>query len=563
MGVDIDHQAVEVTKLSLLLKVLEGENEQTIGRQLSLFQERVLPDLHNNIKCGNSLIGPDFYHGKQMTLINEDEMFRINVFDWETEFPEIMKNGGFDAVIGNPPYLRIQGLQEYYGDQIYYLKENYQSAVKRFDLYLLFAEIGFKLLCKKAYLGFICPHKFLNSDFGSGMRKFLIDNTAIDCFVSFGNNLIFNKASTYTGILILQKDENNLFNYYEFSDTRNEDVPLRLANLSEEEFTQYKFTNLTTKPWILTSSSTQIVINKIQQQLSTVGSVFESVFQGVVTGIDEVYFLKRLSNVEKSGIIDVFSQREKKNIKIELAILKPMLKGDNISRYVEPDFQYYCIYPYKMIRNKTVIMEENELSNSFPLAFKYLQKYRNELRELRIKYKTNQRYWYSCHRGRSIALFERKRVITPEICLGCNMTFAPAGIFHNTQVYSLLPSFDQSEQMEYWLGLLNSKLLWWFLTNTGNVLRGGYFRFKTNYLKPFPIHTINFENPSDKSNHDRMVSLVDQMLDFHKQLAQTKLPQKKTVLKRQIEATDRQIDELVYELYDLTEEEIKIVESGS
>ena len=88
---DIDPQAVEVTKLSLLLKVLEGENEQTLGSQLRLFQERALPDLARNIKCGNSLIGPDFYDGQQLGLLDDEARYRINVFDWAAEFPEVFR----------------------------------------------------------------------------------------------------------------------------------------------------------------------------------------------------------------------------------------------------------------------------------------------------------------------------------------------------------------------------------------------------------------------------------------------------------------------------------------
>ncbi|MBC8233717.1 N-6 DNA methylase [bacterium] len=477
-GVDIDTQAVEVTKLSLLLKVLEGEDEETLAKQLSFLQERVLPDLGNNIKCGNSLIGPDFYDSQQVTLLDEEEMYRINVFDWETEFPEIIAAGGFDAVIGNPPYLRIQGLQEYYGDQIDYFIEKYQSAVKRFDLYLLFVEMGFKLLAKGGYLGFICPHKFLNSDFGSGLRKFLIDNLALQSFVSFGNNLVFNKASTYTGILLLKKDKNSSFTYYEFPNMPIVELPTLLANLASEDFATYNLLDLTPKPWILTSSSIQKVLNKIQQQPFTLGEVFESIFQGVVTGIDEIYFLGRVLKLgEYESIIEVFSQREKKNIEIERAILKPMLKGEDVSRYNEPDFKYYCIYPYKLVERKTVILEENELSNSFPLAYRYLWQYRNELRDLRIKYKTNPKYWYSCHRSRNIAIFEIDRIITPEISLGCNMTLAPAGAYHNTMVYSLIPSYSRPEHRQYWLGVLNSKVLWRVFSKTGNVLRGGYFCF--------------------------------------------------------------------------------------
>jgi predicted type IV restriction endonuclease len=104
-GVDIDSQAVEVTKLSLLLKVLEGETGETLNQQRKLFHERALPNLGGNIKCGNSLIGPDFYDGKQMNLMDTEETQRVNVFDWQAEFPEIFKAGGFDAAIGNPPYI--------------------------------------------------------------------------------------------------------------------------------------------------------------------------------------------------------------------------------------------------------------------------------------------------------------------------------------------------------------------------------------------------------------------------------------------------------------------------
>ncbi|HJQ30445.1 MAG TPA: hypothetical protein VJ827_13985, partial [Rubrobacter sp.] len=114
-----------------------------------------------------------------------------------------------------------------------------------------------------------------------------------------------------------------------------------------------------------------------------------------------------------------------------------------------------------------------------------------------------------------------------------------------------------------WLGLLNSTLLWWFLYNTGNVLRGGYFRFKTNYLHPFPIHTIDFSDPEDVARHDRMVWLVERMLELHERLAGVRIGRERTIIGHQISATDRQIDQLVYELYGLTDEEIRIVEEAT
>ncbi|MGH7808411.1 MAG: Eco57I restriction-modification methylase domain-containing protein, partial [Thermodesulfobacteriota bacterium] len=161
-GVDIDSQAVEVTKLSLLLKVLEGENEETLSRQLKLFHQRALPDLGSNIKCGNSLIGPDFYKNQQMSFLNEEERYRINVFDWQAEFPEIMKSGGFNAVIGNPPYVRQEMLVEF--------KEYFQPHYKVYhgvaDLYVYFIERSFSLLKSGGQFGMIVASKWMKSNYG-------------------------------------------------------------------------------------------------------------------------------------------------------------------------------------------------------------------------------------------------------------------------------------------------------------------------------------------------------------------------------------------------------------
>ena len=129
-------------------------------------------------------------------------------------------------------------------------------------------------------------------------------------------------------------------------------------------------------------------------------------------------------------------------------------------------------------------------------------------------------------------------------------------------MYSLLPSPSRLEHISYWLGILNSKVLWWFLSNTGNVLRGGYFRFKTNYLKPFPIRTIDFSDPAEKAQHDKLVSLVDNMLELQNRYHEAKMERDKELYERQIKIVDAQIDGLVYNLYGLTEAEINVVEEG-
>jgi hypothetical protein len=146
-GVDIDSQAVEVTKLSLLLKVLEGESDETLKRQLSFVHERALPDLGQNIKCGNSLIGPDYFAGQLMP--DDEEMGRVNPFDWKAEFPEIMKAGGFDAVIGNPPYVRVGNIDEVVLPYLY----GHYDVTHRFDIYVVFVMKAYQVLSGKGPTG--------------------------------------------------------------------------------------------------------------------------------------------------------------------------------------------------------------------------------------------------------------------------------------------------------------------------------------------------------------------------------------------------------------------------
>ena len=174
-GVDIDTQAVEVTKLSLLLKVLEGESDQSIKSQLRLFHERALPDLAENIKCGNSLIGPDFYQGRQMDMFDEEKRYRINAFDWHGEFPQIFEEGGFDAVIGNPPWgsLISQPEKEH-------LNMRFVSRRGEAESHLYFIERGLYLLGEAGALGFITPNTWLTVLAGESIRRFVLQHSVVE-----------------------------------------------------------------------------------------------------------------------------------------------------------------------------------------------------------------------------------------------------------------------------------------------------------------------------------------------------------------------------------------------
>jgi hypothetical protein len=206
-GVDIDPQAVEVTKLSLQLKVLEHESRESIDQQVKLGLEGVLPNLGDNIKCGNSLIWPEYYEQQQGTLFDEAEMRRVNVFDWDDErkgFGKILKKGGFDCVIGNPPYVLI-GKDIHSAPELSYLN-HYKVAQYKTDLFHLFLQRGVDLLGYRGLLGFIVPNPWLTLKFTEKLRQYILKEGKIDEVVVF-SHLVFRKADVYTALIFLKKEK--------------------------------------------------------------------------------------------------------------------------------------------------------------------------------------------------------------------------------------------------------------------------------------------------------------------------------------------------------------------
>jgi type I restriction-modification system DNA methylase subunit len=196
-GVDIDNQAVEVTKLSLLLKVLEGENQDSLTRQLKMWRERALPDLGNNIKSGNSLIGPDFYQNQQMSLLDEEDRYRINVFDWNSEFSSIMESRRFDAVIGNPPWGA-----DFTGPELAYLREKYRGVIARMiDSYIYFTDRAIRLANVDGFVGFIVPSTLLNQVDAKPIRALLLSRS-LSALISLGQGIFGAKVLNTSTIFV-------------------------------------------------------------------------------------------------------------------------------------------------------------------------------------------------------------------------------------------------------------------------------------------------------------------------------------------------------------------------
>ena len=185
------------------------------------------------------------------------------------------------------------------------------------------------------------------------------------------------------------------------------------------------------------------------------------------------------------------------------------------------------------------------MQTHFPKAYAYILTFKDKLIEKKKKYKTNTQFWYSLHRAREIDMFESDKILTPEISYGCNMSLDRKGLYHNTQNYTIQPKEEYKKITKNLLGILNSKLFWFYISNTGTVLRGGYFRFKTKYIESFPIPIKKLADSTCK----RIKELVSEILTT-KQVAQD----------TDTSALEQEIDRLVYKLYDLTYDEVKIVD---
>jgi hypothetical protein len=264
-GVDIDPQAVEVTKLSLLLKVLEGKSEETIKSAFRLFHERALPDLGNNIKSGNSLIAPDFYQGKQMSLLDTEEAQRVNVFDWQAEFPEIFEAGGFDAVIGNPPYIFTR--EQLSEEERQYFATRYQLSWEKHNTFMLFMERLLQLIGKNGKGGFIVPNSWLTIESAKLLREAYVPRLELIADLGY---LVFRRVSMEPCIFTVTGH-----------DLQNNVLTLRVN--SEERLVETKPASYDRRKWsepnyrIVFSDNSEVatIIDKILQNSIALGEVFD------------------------------------------------------------------------------------------------------------------------------------------------------------------------------------------------------------------------------------------------------------------------------------------------
>ncbi len=534
-GVDIDPQAVEVTKLSLLLKVLEGENEQTLSRQLKLLHERALPDLGSNIKCGNSLIGPDFYENQQMSLMDEEERYRINVFDWEAEFSEIMQSGGFDAVIGNPPW----GAEFSEIDLSYLRRKNKEIIVRMIDSFMYFVYQGCKKLKVNGRFGMILPDVILYQGDNAKLRKFILNRFKINNILNMGD--VFEKVSRPSSILVFAnvQQSKNLIKVANFSGTkRAQKAQFILNEFRYSEVLQEKLLKIPGALFVTNDPARYdiwVKINNIPKKLLKEILDKDGIQRGVSPDLKEAF------------LIDSDTVR---HYALEKTKLRRVLTGGKQVK------RYFIDYPDLWL----IYTKRNDNFKELPNICSFIDQFKQKITCKEVRQRKHP--LYSLHRPREENIFLKDRkilgVITADRIITSideSQTFATDGLY--------LFGIQKEINEKYLVAILNSRLFVFIYQllalESGRILA----QVKPTILRQLPIRTIDFSDKKDKARHDRMVQLVDRMLSLHKHLGGAKTIHDKIVLQRQIDATDNQIDRLVYELYGLTEEEIKIVEEAA
>ena len=557
-GVDIDSQAVEVTKLSLLLKVLEGENEESINQQLKIFHERALPDLGNNIKCGNSLIGNEFYEGEQLSLLGEEDKYRLNVFDWQMAFPEVLNGGGFNAVIGNPPYIRIQGMREWAPIEVDYYKSAYRSASSgNYDIYVVFVEKCLALLKPTGLLGFILPHKFFNAQYGEPLRSILSSGRYLSQIVHFGDQQVFSGASTYTCLMFLDKAGAE-----ECHVTRVNDLEPWIRNGigSSGVVTSAE---LVKQGWTFALGAAGKLLSKLERLPLKLEDVTDRIFQGIKTSADNIYIVEELER--KGKRIRMFSRETGSEHWVESDLFHPLVKGGDSRRFHLSQTTRRILFPYApTLQGQVEIIPEKVFEAQYPMTWKYLLSNRDYLAN-RENGKMQGPHWYGYVYPKALDVISLPKIFTPDIARSASMSLDETGeVFFTGGVaggYGIL-TMDKVNR-EFILGLMNSKLLNWIVQQKATQMRGGYYSFESRFIRTLPICATDLTSPPDRNRHDHLVQMVQLMLDLNKKLTIEKTDQGKVIIDREIEVTDQQIDSLVYELYQLTEEEIAIVENAS
>jgi type I restriction-modification system DNA methylase subunit len=552
-GVDINPYATEVTEFSLLLKLLEGESGVSIDHFIGQYATKVLPSLQDNIKCGNSLVDEKFYEFMPAAIEDDEILFRVKPFEWTTEFPFLSEINGFDAIVGNPPYVRIQNLVKYSPEEIIYYQDDISGfAVAKketIDKYYVFIQRAIALLNPTGFLGYIVPNKFFIIKGGKALREFISESCSLSKIIHFGVTQVFPDRSTYTAILILQKENKETFEFARIKKITPEILDKR------EGYLEYEKNNFTAEPWVFLSPETEAVFNKLKSDQTQSLKSLAEICVGLQTSADKIYIFTPEEETENTFVFSSKGERKEVEKAICLQCIYDLSFGlfDTIS----PNAQ--MIFPYVIEDGKAEVISEETFQHNYPLCWAYLNEFKIKLEKRSIN--GNDPKWYQFGRSQSLTRFQDSSKLIwhvlstkPSYILDeLNIQFTGGG---NGPYYSLVNDSDYS--ILYFIGILSHPLFESMVKAGASEFRGAYYSHGKQFIENIPIRIIDPENPNETKLYKEIIELVKGLIKTKTQFNEA-YGASRVVLQRKLGMLNNSLVDSINTLYEISREEFKTV----
>jgi hypothetical protein len=563
-GVDIAEFAVNIARLRLWLSLAvdyDGPEPQP------------LPNLDYKIEVGDSVCSPSpgtaqmgfaeqfvkpfaelkerylvAHHAEKGSLRLQVEDLRETIlsyacpgekgFVWGVNFAEVFISGGFDVVLANPPYVRLQELSRLSPELLPYLKVNYISASKgNYDLYVVFVERGLQLLNPNGEFAYILPHKFFNAQYGEPLRGLLSDGRHLRHVVHFGDLQVFSAATSYVCIMFLSKKPVNECNWETV-----QDIQLWTSS-NQGTSTAVASTRFTSKPWNLDISGSASLFERLQSIPDKLSGVAAGMSQGLRTSANEVYVL-RVSG-QTGHLVTAISKQLDREVVLERSGLQPFLQGRDIKPYTIKPTDKFVLIPYSVDSRGVALISPSRYQKELPKTWAYLNTNKSVLSQ-REDGKMDRTDWYAFVYPKNIDLMARPKLLVPDIAAHASFAYDESGSFAFGGGYAITLRNSVKESPKYFLALLNSSLLDFYWKRTSTPLRGGYFRYFSQFLSELPIRRIDMNLPKERSEHDALVSLADRIIAA-----------KNSNDNADTTGLEGEVDERVFRLYGLSPAEVE------
>lgn len=474
-GVDINPASVEITKLALWLHTARGDQP--------------LSSLDDHIRDGNSLIGLEFYDG--LAPYTEEEQERINAFDWEGAFPEVFESGGFDVVIGNPPYVKLQNFRKAHADMAQYLRTDrgggptYASTqTGNFDLYLPFIEKGISLLNDDGRIGYIAPNVWAVNEYGESLRDHVFAGQNLYGWIDFQSFQVFEEATTYTALQFFTKRPNDRVHVALVPDGV---IPAEPWTGNETSLTYERL--LFRDRWLLVTGTDRDTIDGIYRRCRPLdaSTVSSNIFVGIQTSADHIYHLKRLGPGRYECKPKGQNAPAPYEVRIEDEIMKPLVSGADARRFVEPETQTYLLFPYVVDGDGASLISRADMEAQYPHAWAYLRTWERDLRAREGgRMDVNDRWW-AYNYPKNLDKQETAKLIVPRLVTNAGCSVDTDGQFYldNVDVGGVAPARNVSL---FWLSaIINSPTCDFVFRRISKPFRGDFRSANKQFIAPLPI----------------------------------------------------------------------------